>query len=65
MLSPRAYQLIGMATWHGGKVYARRKAPQYAGPAKVAAAIVVGAVILGAIAVVGSNLRESDPSTMV
>jgi len=65
MLSPRAYQLIGMATWHGGKVYARRKAPQYAGPAKVAAAIVVGAVILGAIAVVGSNLRESDPYTMV
>ena len=54
-----------MATWHGGKVYARRKAPQYAGPAKVAAAIVVGAVILGAIAVVGSNLRESDPYTMV
>ena len=65
MLSPRAYQLIGMATWHGGKVYARRKAPQYAGPAKVAAAIVVGAVILGAIAVVGANLRESDPYTMV
>ena len=65
MLSPRAYQLIGMATWHGGKVYARRKAPQYAGPAKVAAAIVVGAVILGAVAVVGSNLRESDPYTMV
>lgn len=65
MLSPRAYQLIGMATWHGGKVYARRKAPQYAGPAKIAAAIVVGAVVLGAIAVVGSNLREPDPYTMV
>ena len=65
MLSPRAYQLIGMATWHGGKAYARRRAPQYAGPAKLAAAIVVGAVVLGAIAVVGSNLREPDPFTTV
>lgn len=65
MLSARAYQLIGMATWHGGKLYARRRAPQYARPAKLAAAIVVGAVILGAIAVVGSNLREPDPFTSV
>ncbi|MBU6337978.1 MAG: hypothetical protein KGR19_09235 [Acidobacteria bacterium] len=65
MLSPRAYQLIGMAAWHGGKVYARRRAPDYAGPARLAAAIIVGAVVIGAIAVVGSNLRESDPLTTI
>lgn len=65
MLSPRAYQLIGMAAWHGGKIYARRRAPDYSGPARVAAAVLVGAVVIGAIAIVGSNLREPDPLTSI
>ena len=65
MLSPRAYQLIGMAAWHGGKIYARRRAPDYSGAARVAAAVLVGAVVIGAIAVVGSNLREPDPLTSI
>jgi hypothetical protein len=62
MPSARTYQAIGYATYHGGKVYARRHRAELQRRALVPGLVVAGVALAAAAAAVTAAARSRRPA---